>query len=77
MDITNCRLKTVSFKDIDNLHMYGFILSARRQTHEFYTLNENETKKWVNALKPHVILLNFKDIKELDVLIPNKALKVV
>lgn len=41
--------------------MYGFVLAARGFTHQFYTENALEAKRWVNVLKPFVILLDLRE----------------
>ena len=48
MDCTNCRLKTCQFKDVDGRLMYGFILTARKEAHEFYSMDEAVINDWIN-----------------------------
>ena len=61
MDITNCRLKSISYKDLDGNYMYGFVLAARNHIHEFFTIHEAERDGWIEELKSFVVLLNLKD----------------
>ena len=61
MDITNCRLKSVSYKDLDGNYMYGFVLAARKHIHEFFTIHKSERDEWIEELKSFVVLLDLKD----------------
>ena len=61
MDVNNCRLKTVKFKDPMGNHMHGFLLMSKNHTHEFYASSEEEAKDWINCLKRYVILLDLKE----------------
>ena len=51
LNVKNCRLKKVEFKDVVGNRMYGFILMAKGKTFEFYGISADETNKWVMALK--------------------------
>ena len=61
LPLNNCRLKRVNFKDIENNKMFGFILMARGKTLEFYSVSEDETIEWIEALKAFVVLLDLKE----------------
>ena len=41
--------------------MWGFILMAKGAMIQFYTQSEEDVKKWINALKASVVLLDLKD----------------
>ena len=51
LNVKNCRLKKVEFKDVVGNRMYGFILMAKGKTFEFYGISADETNKWIMALK--------------------------
>ena len=61
MDVNMCRLKSLIWRDSEGKFMYGFVLAARGFTHQFYTENALEAKRWVNVLKPFVILLDLRE----------------
>ena len=41
--------------------MYGFVLMAKGNKMEFYTMSETETNEWIEALKSFVVLLDLKE----------------
>ena len=51
----------MSFKDVDNNKMYGFILMGRGKTLEFYSISGQETEEWIDALKAFVVMLDIKE----------------
>ena len=61
MDILNCRLKRLKFQTLDGDHMYGFVLAARGETHQFYSFNKDDIEAWINALRPSVIILELQE----------------
>ena len=54
-------MKRMSFKDVDNNKMYGFILMGRGKTLEFYSISGQETEEWIDALKAFVVMLDIKE----------------
>ena len=54
-------MKRMSFKDVDNNKMYGFILMGRGKTLEFYSISGQETDEWIDALKAFVVMLDIKE----------------
>ena len=41
--------------------MYGFVLAARKHTHEFFSIHQSERDEWIEELKSFVVLLDLKD----------------
>ena len=61
MDVYNCRLKCISFKDVDDNCMYGFMVAARGASHMFYATSKAERDKWFEELKECSILVDLKE----------------
>ena len=61
LNVKNCRLKRVNFKDVYGNRMFGFILMARGNLIEFYSMSKDETSEWIEALKGCVIMLDLKE----------------
>ena len=41
--------------------MYGFVMMAKGEKHEFYNYSQSEILEWVDALKPYTVCLDLKE----------------
>ena len=61
MNIENCRLRKINFKDAGNKFIWGITLMAKNRVFEFYTITQQEREEWASSLSRYVVMLDVKE----------------
>ena len=66
LQLNNCRLQQINFKDSKGNRIFGFILSAKGKRLDFFSFDLTEIEEWVAALASNVIMLYMNKTYSID-----------